>query len=107
MTQESSNFSLEDRIELGRADIFIALDTLLQLIDDFKRSFYADIGSDERFLEIVKYRIVDRRAADDSLRDAGEKTLFSLIETLVESLHILRFILIRREPTHRDKLFDA
>ena len=76
----------DETVELGGADIFVALDAGLKAFDDFQRGVDTDVAGDENILEVVEDLVVDFALACNGTCYLAENARFSPFKTFVERL---------------------
>ena len=86
-------------VELGRAQIFLTPDTLLDATDDFDGRVYAYVRGDKHVLQIVKHILVDSRLAHHHAGNLVEKVALGLLQAFVK--HFLLFLVFQKvEQSH-------
>ena len=83
------NDVVEQAVQLLGANVFVAGDTLFEVVDDFDGCLHTHIRRDKDFFELVKKVLVDGAAAQRRAPDFVEKALLGLFKTFVERLFFL------------------
>ena len=89
--EQSAGLLNQDLVEFGRADILVALDAVLNALDDTQGCLHAHIRCDERLLEVVQHIIVHRRTAGDGVTYLTEHRGVGLLQAFVQRL-LLGFV---------------